>query len=217
MKFFLDTADVKAIKQIEKLGLVDGVTTNPTIISREGRDFEEVIREISQIVNGPISAEVTALDPKNMVEEAEKMAKWSDNVVIKLPMTESGLLATHYLSQEGIKTNVTLVFSVTQGLMAAKSGATFVSPFVGRLDDIAVNGMELVSKLRQIFDRYEFTTEIIAASIRNREHVEQAALSRAHIATIPPQLFKSLWYHPLTDQGVAQFTKDWEKFKQNRG
>lgn len=217
MKFFLDTADVKAIKQIEKLGLVDGVTTNPTIISREGRDFEEVIREISQIVNGPISAEVTALDPKNMVEEAEKMAKWSDNVVIKLPMTESGLLATHYLSQEGIKTNVTLVFSVTQGLMAAKSGATFVSPFVGRLDDIAVNGMELVSKLRQVFDRYEFTTEIIAASIRNREHVEQAALSGAHIATIPPQLFKSLWYHPLTDQGVAQFTKDWEKFKQNRG
>ncbi|TLF42443.1 fructose-6-phosphate aldolase [Lacticaseibacillus zeae] len=217
MKFFLDTADVKAIKQIEKLGLVDGVTTNPTIISREGRDFEEVIREISQIVDGPISAEVTALDPKNMVEEAEKMAKWSDNVVIKLPMTESGLLATHYLSEEGIKTNVTLVFSVTQGLMAAKSGATFVSPFVGRLDDIAVNGMELVSKLRQIFDRYEFTTKIIAASIRNREHVEQASLSGAHIATIPPQLFKSLWYHPLTDQGVEQFTKDWEKFKQNRG
>lgn len=217
MKFFLDTADVDAIKKINELGLVDGVTTNPTIISREGRDFEEVIREISQIVAGPISAEVTALNPQDMIKEAEKMSKWSDNVVIKLPMTESGLQATRFLHQEGIKTNVTLVFSVSQGLMAAKSGATFVSPFVGRLDDIGVDGMELVSKLRQVFDRYGFETQIIAASIRNREHVEKAALNGAHIATIPPQLFENLWSHPLTDQGIIRFAEDWKKFEKNRG
>ena len=214
MKFFLDTADVEAIKRINKLGLVDGVTTNPTIISREGRNFEEVVKEIANLVPGPISAEVTAMKPEEMIRQAEQMVKWASNIVIKLPMTEAGLQANHYLTDEGIKTNVTLVFSVTQGLMAAKSGATFVSPFVGRLDDIGTDGIELVSKLRKIFDIYNFKTQLIAASIRSRAHVECAALSGAHIATIPPKLFNELQSHPLTDRGIAQFAEDWKNFQE---
>ncbi|MFR3684330.1 MAG: fructose-6-phosphate aldolase [Enterococcus sp.] len=216
MKFFLDTANVEDIKRINALGLVDGVTTNPTIISKEGRDFEEVIKEICTIVDGPVSAEVTGLTADEMVAEARSIAKWAKNVVVKIPMTEDGLKATSILSKEGIKTNVTLIFSVSQGLLAAKAGATFISPFLGRLDDIGTSGIDLVSKLRTVLDTYAFESEIIAASVRNPEHVEKASLVGAHIATVPASLFKSLWSHPLTDNGMAQFMKDWESFKETK-
>jgi transaldolase len=213
MKFFLDTANVDEIKRINDLGLADGVTTNPTIITREGRDFEEVIKEICSIVDGPVSAEVIGLKWQEMVEEARKLAKWADNVVVKIPMTEDGLRAVSILSKEGIKTNVTLVFSAAQGLMAAKAGATYISPFIGRLDDIGTDGMVLIEKLRLIMDNYDFKTEIIAASIRSIEHVEACAQAGSDIATIPGTLFPKLWAHPLTDKGIAQFLKDWESLK----
>jgi transaldolase len=211
MKFFLDTGNVEEIKRIVKLGLVDGVTTNPSLIAKEGRDFKQVIQEICSIVEGPVSAEVISLDVDGMLKEAHDIATWAPNVVIKLPLTEAGLEATHRLSKEGIKTNVTLIFSVAQGLMAAKAGATFISPFVGRLDDIGVDGMQLVRNLRQVLDQYGLPTEIIAASIRSIGHTEQAALAGAHIATIPGSLLPSLWKHPLTDIGIERFLKDWEK------
>jgi len=211
MKFFLDTGNVDEIKRIVKLGLVDGVTTNPSLIAKEGRDFKQVIQEIAGIVSGPVSAEVISLDVEGMLKEAHDIATWAPNVVIKLPLTEAGLEATHRLAQEGIKTNVTLVFSVAQGLMAAKAGAAFISPFVGRLDDIGVEGLKLVRELRQVLDLYGMKTEIIAASIRNIAHVEQAALAGAHIATIPGSLLPALWKHPLTDIGIDRFLKDWEK------
>ncbi|MEQ7034957.1 fructose-6-phosphate aldolase [Enterococcus durans] len=214
MKFFLDTANVEDIKKINGLGLVDGVTTNPTIIAKEGRDFEEVIKEICSIVDGPVSAEVTSLDAEGMVKEAKKIAKWADNIVVKIPMTETGLQATSELSKAEIKTNVTLIFSVSQGLLAAKAGATFISPFLGRLDDIGTSGIDLVAKLRKVLDTYGFTTEIIAASIRNPEHVEKASLVGAHIATVPPTLFKAMWSHPLTDNGIKQFMADWASFQE---
>ncbi|MBS7577904.1 MULTISPECIES: fructose-6-phosphate aldolase [unclassified Enterococcus] len=212
MKFFLDTANIEEIKRINALGLVDGVTTNPTIISREGKDFETVIREICTIVDGPVSAEVIALDTENMLKEAREIAQWADNIVVKIPMTEAGLKAVHTLSKEGIKTNVTLIFSVAQGLMAAKAGATFISPFVGRLDDIGVSGIQLITELREVLDIYQYPAEIISASIRNIEHVETTALAGSHIATIPGTLFPKLWSHPLTDNGIAQFMKDWKNF-----
>lgn len=212
MKFFLDTANIEEIKRINQLGLVDGVTTNPTIIAKEGRNFEEVIKEICSIVDGPVSAEVISLDTEGMVKEATEIAKWADNIVVKIPMTEAGLAAVNILSKEGIKTNVTLIFSVAQGLMAAKAGATYISPFVGRLDDIGVSGLDLIAKLRQVLDTYQLKSEIIAASIRNLEHVESTALAGSHIATIPGTLFPKLWSHPLTDNGIAQFMKDWEGF-----
>ncbi|GIO16076.1 putative transaldolase 2 [Cohnella xylanilytica] len=211
MKFFLDTGNVDEIKRIVKLGLVDGVTTNPSLIAKEGRDFKQVIQEIAGIVSGPVSAEVISLDVEGMLKEAHDIATWAPNVVIKLPLTEAGLEATHRLAQEGIKTNVTLVFSVAQGLMAAKAGATFISPFVGRLDDIGVEGLKLIRELRQVLDLYAMKTEIIAASIRGIAHVEQAALAGAHIATIPGSLLPTLWKHPLTDIGIDRFLKDWEK------
>jgi transaldolase len=211
MKFFLDTGNVEEIKRIVKLGLVDGVTTNPSLIAKEGRDFKQVIQEICGIVSGPVSAEVISLEVDGMLKEAHDIAKWAPNVVIKLPMTEAGLEATHHLAQEGIKTNVTLIFSAAQGLMAAKAGATFISPFVGRLDDIGIEGMELVRNLRMMLDMYDLPAEIIAASIRNIGHVEQAALAGAHIATIPGSLLPTLWKHPLTDIGIERFLKDWEK------
>ncbi|WP_276352026.1 fructose-6-phosphate aldolase [Cohnella caldifontis] len=211
MKFFLDTGNLDEIKRIVKLGLVDGITTNPSLIAKEGRVFKDVIQEITAIVSGPVSAEVVALDAEGMLKEAHEIAQWAPNVVIKVPMTEAGLEATYRLSQEGIKTNVTLIFSVAQGLMAAKAGASFISPFVGRLDDIGVDGMQLVRDLRDVLDLYGMKTEIIAASIRNLEHVEAAALAGAHIATIPGSLFPSLWKHPLTDIGIERFLKDWEK------
>jgi transaldolase len=211
MKFFLDTGNVEEIRRIVKLGLVDGVTTNPTLIAKEGRNFKEVIQEICSVVSGPVSAEVISLDTEGMLREAREIATWAPNVVIKLPLTESGLEATYKLSREGIKTNVTLVFNVAQGLMAAKAGATYISPFVGRLDDIGVNGMELVTGLRQVMRNYGFATEIIVASVRTLSHVEQAAKAGADIATIPGSLMPSLWKHPLTDIGIERFLKDWEK------
>lgn len=213
MKFFLDTADVAAIKAINELGVVDGVTTNPTIISREGRDFKTVIQEICEIVSGPVSAEVTALTAPEMIAEARDIAKWADNVVVKIPMTTEGLKAVSVLSKEGIKTNVTLIFTVSQGLMAMKAGATFISPFVGRLEDIGTDAYQLIADLRTIIDIYDFEAEIIAASIRNSAHVEAVAKLGAHIATIPDNLFEKMTQHPLTTNGIAQFMKDWETFK----
>ncbi|MDR0921847.1 MAG: fructose-6-phosphate aldolase [Lactobacillales bacterium] len=213
MKFFLDTANVDEIKRINELGLVDGVTTNPTIISREGRDFEEVVKEIASIVEGPVSAEVIGLTTEEMVKEARVLAKWAENIVVKIPMTEDGLRAVHLLSKEGIKTNVTLIFTVSQGLMAAKAGATYVSPFIGRLEDIGVDGVALVENLRELFDFYQLEAEIISASIRSLKHVEEVAEVGSHIATIPGTLFPKLWSHPLTDNGIATFLKDWEAFK----
>jgi len=211
MKFFLDTANVEEIKRVNRLGLVDGVTTNPTLIAREGRDFEEVIKEICSVVDGPVSAEVIGLTTEEMVNEARVLAGWAPNVVVKIPMTEDGLAAVNILTKEGIKTNVTLIFSVAQGLMAAKAGATYVSPFVGRLDDIGVDGLDLIVRLKQTLMNFNFETEIITASVRNLEHVEAAALAGADIATIPGSLFPKLWSHPLTDKGIKQFLEDWKK------
>ena len=213
MKIFADTANVEDIKQINELGIIDGVTTNPTLVAREGKDWESVEKQICEIVDGPVSAEVTASEAPAMVEQARVLSKWADNIVVKIPMTAEGLKAVKVLSQEGIKTNVTLVFSAIQGLLAAKAGATYVSPFLGRLDDIGANGVELVQKLRQIFDNYGYRTEIIAASIRNYQHVEQVALAGCDIATIPAKILVKLWKHPLTDQGLVAFEKDWAEFE----
>lgn len=213
MKFFVDTANVDAIKEINELGLADGVTTNPTIISREGRDFETVVKEICSIVDGPVSAEVTGTTSEEMIKEARNIATWAKNIVIKIPMTMEGMKAVNVLSKEGIKTNVTLVFSVSQGLMAIKAGATFISPFVGRLEDIGSDPFALIADLRDIIDFYGFDTQIIAASIRNKTHVEKVAKVGAHIATIPEGIFEKMSEHPLTTKGIETFTKDWEKFK----
>lgn len=213
MKFFLDTANVDEIKRVNDLGLCDGVTTNPSLINKEGRDFKEVVSEISQIVDGPVSAEVTCYDYEGMVDQARDLAKWSENIVVKIPMTEDGLKAIHTLSKEGIKTNCTLIFSLSQGIMAMKAGATYISPFMGRIDDMGENGAELVSSLRDVIDIYGYESEIIAASIRHINHLEEAALAGAHIATIPGSLFEKLWTHPLTTAGIDAFVKDWEKFE----
>ncbi|EOA3510609.1 fructose-6-phosphate aldolase [Enterococcus faecalis] len=212
MKFFLDTANVDEIKRINELGLVDGVTTNPTIIAKEGRDFEEVIKEICSLVDGPVSAEVTGSQAEEMIAEAEVLAKWARNVVVKIPMTEQGLKAVNTLSKKGIKTNVTLVFTVAQGLMAAKAGATYISPFLGRLDDIGTDSMALIKNLRKVLDNYGYKAEIISASVRGLEHVEKVAELGADIATIPGNLFPKIWSHPLTDKGIEQFEKDWVAF-----
>lgn len=212
MKFFLDTANVEEIKHINELGIVDGVTTNPTIIAKEGKDFETVIKEICSIVDGPVSAEVTGLKTEDMVQEAREIAKWAANVVIKIPMTEDGLRAVNILSKEGIKTNVTLVFSLSQGLAAIKAGATFISPFVGRLEDIGTDPYVLLEDLRNAIDFYGYDTEIIAASIRTQAHLEESIRRGAHIATIPGTLFEKLYQHPLTHAGIETFLKDWEAF-----
>lgn len=212
MKFFLDTANVNQIKRINDLGLCDGVTTNPSIIKKEGRDFKEVVTEIASIVDGPISAEVTSYDYESMVEEALDISKWADNIVVKIPMTEDGLKAINTLSKKGIKTNCTLIFSVSQGLMAAKAGATYISPFVGRIDDMGEDGGELIYNLKTVLDNYGLESEIIAASIRTNKHLEEAALAGSHIATIPGNLFEKMWTHPLTTQGIENFKKDWDSF-----
>lgn len=212
MKFFLDTANVDQIKRINDLGLCDGVTTNPSIIKKEGKDFKEVVTEIASIVDGPISAEVTSYDYESMVEEALDISKWADNIVVKIPMTEDGLKAINTLSKKGIKTNCTLIFSVSQGLMAAKAGATYISPFVGRIDDMGEDGGELIYNLKTVLDNYGLDSEIIAASIRTNKHLEEAALAGSHIATIPGNLFEKMWTHPLTTQGIENFKKDWEDF-----
>ncbi|KAA9220779.1 MULTISPECIES: fructose-6-phosphate aldolase [Aerococcus] len=212
MKFFLDTANIDEIKRINDLGLCDGVTTNPSLINKEGRDFEEVIKDIASTVDGPVSAEVTSYDYQGMVEEARQLAAWANNVVVKIPMTEDGLKATHTLAQEGIKTNVTLIFSVSQGLLAAKAGATYISPFIGRIDDMGEDGLRLIAELREVLDIYGLDSQIIAASIRHIGHFEGAALAGAHVATIPGTIFPKLWSHPLTDKGIEGFKKDWDAF-----
>ncbi|MDE7507149.1 fructose-6-phosphate aldolase, partial [Streptococcus agalactiae] len=204
-----DTAHVEAIKTINELGLVDGVTTNPTIISREGRDFETVIKEICDIIDGPVSAEVTGLTANEMVDEARALSKWHDNVIVKIPMTAEGLKATSILSKEGIKINVTLIFTVSQGLMAMKAGASYISPFIGRLEDIGTDPYQLIEALRDIIDIYGFGTEIISASIRSAAHVEAVAKLGSHIATIPETIFDKMVQHPLTKSGIDQFMNDW--------
>ena len=213
MEFFIDTAITDEIKQASELGLVDGVTTNPSLIAKSGRDFKEVITEITGIVDGPISAEVIALDAEGMVSEGRELAKIHPNIVIKVPMTEEGLKATRIFSAEGIKTNVTLIFSPLQALLAAKAGATYVSPFVGRLDDISQEGIDGVDQIRTIFDNFGYTTKIIVASIRTPMHVLNAALIGADICTIPFSVIKQLAKHPLTDIGIEKFLADWEKTK----
>ena len=210
MQFFLDTANIDEIKRIHRLGLVDGITTNPSLIAKENRDFKEVVQEICGIVDGPVSAEVIGLTVDEMLQEARDIAQWASNVVVKIPMTEAGLEAVKKLSEEGIKTNVTLIFSVAQGLMAAKAGASYISPFVGRVDDMGEDGLELVQNLKQTMNNYQFETEIITASIRNIGHLEKAAVSGADIATIPGSILPKLWSHPLTDKGIDQFLEDWK-------
>ena len=213
MKFFIDTANIDEIKKGVELGLVDGVTTNPTLLSREKRNPQELIEEICNIVHGPVSVEAVSLDKEGMIKEARELSKIAPNIVIKIPLTEEGLKAVRVLSEEGIKTNVTLCFSPTQALLAAKAGANYISPFVGRLDDISHTGMELVEQIITIYDNYGFETEIIVASIRNPLHVLEAALMGADIATIPFKVLVQLIKHPLTDIGIERFLKDWEKVK----
>jgi len=213
MKFFIDTANIEEIREAHRMGMVDGVTTNPSLIAREGRDFEAIIREICAIINGPISAEVIALDTDGMIREAHHLSKIHQNIVVKIPMTVEGLKATRRLSEEGIKTNVTLVFSPIQALMAAKAGATYVSPFVGRLDDISQEGMLLVEQILEIYNNYAFDTEVIVASIRNPVHVLEAALMGADVATIPFNVLAKLAAHPLTDKGIKSFLDDWNTLK----
>ncbi len=211
MKIFLDTANVDQIREAASWGIVDGVTTNPSLIAREGRDFREVVKEICEIVDGPISAEVISLEAEGMVEEARELAKIHRNIVIKIPMTVEGLKAVKILSAEGIKTNVTLVFSANQALLAMKAGATYISPFVGRLDDIGDIGMEMVAQVLEIIDNYGFRTEVIVASVRNPVHVLEAATLGAHIATVPFAVLEKMVKHPKTDEGIERFLKDWEK------
>jgi len=214
MKFFIDTANINEIKEAHQMGMVDGVTTNPSLIAKEGRNFEEIIKDICQIVDGPVSAEVISLETEGMVKEARHLSSLHDNIVVKIPLTINGIKATRILSQEGIDTNVTLIFSPLQALMAAKAGATYVSPFIGRLDDISQEGMLLVEQMVEIFNNYAFDTEIIVASIRNPLHVLDAALIGADIATIPFDVLKKLASHPMTDKGLKAFLDDWEKTKQ---
>lgn len=215
MKFFVDTADVAEIRDLAATGLLDGVTTNPSLIAKSGRDFKEVIAEICAIVPGPVSAEVTALDAAGMVAEGRELAKIANNVTIKVPLTMEGLKACRTLTSEGTLVNVTLCFSANQALLAAKAGATFISPFIGRLDDIGLDGMMLIKEIRQIYDNYvDLSTQILAASIRTVNHVKDAALIGADVATIPPAILKQLVKHPLTDKGVEMFLADWAKTKQ---
>ncbi len=213
MKFFIDTADIDEIRDAASLGILDGVTTNPSLIAKEGRDFHTVLREIVSIVNGPISAEVTAIELEGMLDQAHTLAAIHPNIVVKLPLITEGLRACKRLSDKGVKTNVTLCFSASQALLAAKAGATYVSPFIGRLDDISEDGMELIHTMRVIYDNYGFETQILAASIRHPMHVVQAALAGADVATIPHKVIGQLVKHPLTDIGLAKFLADWEKMK----
>ncbi|WP_048601523.1 fructose-6-phosphate aldolase [Rubeoparvulum massiliense] len=211
MKFFIDTANTDEIRQANDWGILAGVTTNPSLVAKEGRDFHEVIKEITSIVDGPISAEVISLDAEGMIKEGEVLAAIHPNVVIKVPMTAEGLKAVKRFSQQGIATNVTLVFSANQALLAARAGATYVSPFVGRLDDIGHNGILLIEEIVQIFDLHQINTEVIAASIRHPQHVTAAAQAGAHIATVPYKVLQQMLHHPLTDAGIERFLADWQK------
>ncbi len=211
MKFFIDTANIEEIKKANDLGVLDGVTTNPTLVSNEGREFKELIKEICGIVDGPVNAEVVSTNAEGMVNEARELAKLADNIVVKIPLIEEGLKAVKELAGEGIKTNVTLCFSSTQALIAAKAGAAYISPFVGRLDDISNRGMDLVEQIMVIYENYGFETEIIVASIRNPVHVVDAALMGADIATMPYMVIKQVIKHPLTDIGLEKFLADWKK------
>ncbi len=210
MQIFIDTAEISLLKELHETGLVDGVTTNPSLIAKSGRNFLEAIKEIAELIPGPISAEVAATDAPTMIKEGEKLSAIASNVVVKLPLTFEGLKACAHFASQGIMTNVTLCFSVTQALLAAKAGATYVSPFVGRLDDMGFNGMELIEEIRAVYDTYGYETEILAASIRSDAHVKAAALAGADCATIPPAVFKTLVKHPLTDKGLEQFVSDWK-------
>jgi len=212
MKFFVDTADVNEIRDLATTGMLDGVTTNPTLVAKSGRDFFTVLKEICAVVDGPVSAEVTATDAAGMIKEGEKLAKIADNITIKVPLTWDGLKACKHFTSKGTMVNVTLCFSAAQALLAAKAGATFVSPFVGRLDDIGQDGMELIADICQIYDQYEtITTQVLVASIRNPVHIVNAAKMGAHVATIPPSVLKQLISHPLTDRGLEVFLSDWKK------
>jgi transaldolase len=211
MQFFIDTADVEEIRAAHDMGLVDGVTTNPSLVAKTGRRFEEIIHEICHIVDGPISAEAICLDYEPMVEEARKLAALHKNIVVKIPLVADGLKAVRTLSQEGVRTNVTLCFSATQALLAAKAGATYISPFVGRLDDISLTGMSLISEILDIYGNYDFGTQVLVASIRNPLHVLEAAQLGAHVATIPYKVMLALVNHPLTDKGIDAFCTDWER------
>ncbi len=212
MRFFVDTADVAEIKELAATGLLDGVTTNPSLVAKAGRDFKQIIAEICDVVPGPVSAEVAALDYDGMLKEGRELAKIAKNVTVKVPLTMDGLKACKALTGDGTMVNVTLCFSANQALLAAKAGATFVSPFIGRLDDIGLNGMDLIREIRVIFDNYQdLSTDILAASIRTVGHVKEAAMIGADVATIPPGILKALVKHPLTDSGLAQFVADWKK------
>lgn len=217
MKFFVDTANVDDIREINDLGLLDGVTTNPSLIMKSGRNIIEVTKEICSIVEGPVSAEVTAMEYSEMLKEAEVLAKIADNICIKLPLTLDGLKACKALTGDGHQTNVTLCFSANQALLAAKAGATFISPFIGRLDDISLDGMELIAEIRQIYDNFDYQTEILAASVRTVNHVKDAALIGADVITAPPATLKALVKHPLTDKGLDAFMADWAKTGQSIG
>ncbi len=213
MKIFVDTANIKEIEELAQWGIIEGATTNPTLLSQEGGDPIKVVKRICEILKGPVSVEVVSQDYEGMVKEARELAKIDEHVVIKIPMTVEGLKAVRTLSKEGIKTNVTLIFQPLQALLAAKAGANYVSPFVGRLDDISHYGLDLVEQILQIYDNYGFETEVIVASVRHPLHVLEAALMGAHIATIPPKVIRQLVNHPLTDIGIERFLKDWEKLK----
>lgn len=216
MKFFADTADIAAIRELNDLGLIDGVTTNPSLILKSGRDIIDVTKEICDLVEGPVSAEVVSVDYDNMMREAANLAQIADNICIKLPLTLDGLKACKTLTSLGHKTNVTLCFSASQALLAAKAGATFVSPFIGRLDDINIDGCQLIQEIRTVFDNYpDLTTEILAASIRSANHVKEVAMIGADVATAPPDVIKNLVKHPLTDSGLEKFLNDWEKTGQS--
>jgi len=213
MKFFIDTANVAEIKEAHSWGIIAGVTTNPSLIAKEGRDFHQVVKEITAIVPGPISAEVISLEAEGMVTEGRELAKISPHIVIKVPMTKEGLKATKIFAQEGIKTNVTLIFSAAQALLAARAGATYVSPFVGRLDDIGTDGLNLIKDIVEIFYLHEIETEIITASVRHPVHVVEAAKAGAHIATVPYKVLSQMFDHPLTTAGIEKFLQDWEGMK----
>ncbi|KAB2946553.1 MAG: putative transaldolase [Candidatus Methanoperedens nitroreducens] len=213
MKIFIDTANIEEINTANEWGVVDGVTTNPTLVAKEGKDLRALINEILGIVDGPISVEVISTDSEGMIKEALEMSNWSENIVVKIPMIPEGLKAVKILNENDVKTNVTLVFSVNQALLAAKAGATYVSPFIGRLDDIGHDGMQIIHDLMQIYNLYDFKTEIIVASIRHPLHVIESAKAGAHVATIPFGVIEKMFKHPLTDIGLEKFLKDWEKSK----